>query len=74
MKFITIFIDSIYSLDEFQIAAFVYSFVNMCSFMSLSKAETTIALRNYLFRPTNDKFKLEESYFYESLEMQNDSM
>lgn len=45
----------------------------MCTFMGLNRPETLIALRNYVFRPLNDNFKLDEANFFNPNEIENDA-
>lgn len=47
-------------------ATYIYGFINICSFLNLTKRETLSALKNFVFSSTNKNFKIEEFYFYEN--------
>ena len=51
-------------MNEYYKSMFVYAFINICTFMSLTKQETLNVLRVYLFHLPNKTVKMEESSFF----------
>lgn len=47
-------------------ATYVYSLINICSFLNLGKNETLNALKNFVFASTGKHFKIEEFHLYEN--------
>jgi hypothetical protein len=56
---------TVIKMNEHFKAMFVYSFMNICSFMGLNKEETLNVLKAYLFHIPNKSVKLDETYFFE---------
>lgn len=47
-------------------ATYIYSLINICSFLNLGKRETLGALKNFVFSSNNKNFKIEEFHLYEN--------